>query len=302
MRAAAWVLALAVGLGACSLTRTSDRGGDAPPQAGIAAPAPARAGTNRSAAIAKAAAVSRSVPLPPGAVPLSAAPVRALRGLHAILEPVDPTLRITRWWSVPTPHAEVAGWYRTHHSEGARVVDGYGPASKRPRPVATIDWSVPADTTGYSPPAVIVTYASTGPDTTALEISVTLAARADRVAATLVPATVTSIDISRIPIDGPDPRTTTTATVTDERRIVALVAAYDRLPGAFQGTQPGPCGSPDRIVYASTLTFHWPGHALRVDPGAPLCGVGMGLTLDGRRLPQTIEDDDPLDTAVAAAM
>lgn len=43
-------------------------------------------------------------------------------------------------------------------------------------------------------------------------------------------------------------------------------------------------------------------HAGGRPAGALLCGIGMGPTLDGTRLPQTVEDDGALGTVLRAAL
>jgi len=127
---------------------------------------------------------------------------------------------------------------------------------------------------------------------------VSLPARADRTPSTLVPSTVSSIDVTRQAIDGPN-RTPKTVRVTDHKQLVAVVNAFDSLNG--DSMTPHGCGSPVGVVYDYAVTFHWPGHSLVVDPGQSLCGLGRGLTRDGKKLAQTLEDSETLDSALAAA-
>jgi hypothetical protein len=147
----------------------------------------------------------------------------------------------------------------------------------------------------------VVSYARLGPHKTAIRTDVTLAARSDRTAQTLVLATVTSIDVKKWAIDGPK-RPPKTATVTDPALIARITSAFNHLDGAMVHTQAGPCASLAGIVYVYATTFHWPGHTLAVDPGQPFCQVGRGLTLDGTKLPQTLEESGALDTALQAAI
>jgi len=91
-------------------------------------------------------------------------------------------------------------------------------------------------------------------------------------------------------------------TVTDQMRVLAVVAAFDALKGDFASTGPQPCGSPVGLIYHYAVTFRWPAHTLVAGPGQALCGVGRGLTLDGSRLPQTLQDDSELDHALRAAI
>jgi hypothetical protein len=67
------------------------------------------------------------------------------------------------------------------------------------------------------------------------------------------------------------------------------------------GAEGHACGSPVGIVYVYAVTFHWPGHTLAVDPGAELCGIGRGLTLDGTELTPTLENEDALDQILVGA-
>jgi hypothetical protein len=147
----------------------------------------------------------------------------------------------------------------------------------------------------------VVWYARLGAHRTAIRTHVTLAARYDRTSPTLVPATVTSIDITKSAIDGPA-TPPTNVTVSDPALLSSVVSAFDNLDGAFAHTTPAACGSPVGIVYVYAVTFHWPGHTLAVDPGAALCGIGRGLTLDHTKLPQTLADDHALDAALQAAL
>jgi hypothetical protein len=147
----------------------------------------------------------------------------------------------------------------------------------------------------------VVSYARLSANATAIRTDVTLAARYDRTAETLVPTTVTSIDITKRAIDGRN-TTPTTATVDNPALISRVVNAFNNLDGAMAHTKPSPCGSPGGIVYVYAVTFHWPGHTLTVDPGASLCRIGRGLTLDHSKLPQTLEDDNALDHALQHAL
>lgn len=165
-------------------------------------------------------------------------------------------------------------------------------------PHGDLDWEIPVNTTAYSAPFALVSYVRNGPRRTKIRTDATLAARYDRTAPTVVPPNVTRIDIIKTALGGP--AHPSAATVTDRAHLTRITAAFNTLDGAFAHALPAACGSPgDTYVYA--VTFHWPGHTLAVDPGAPLCGVGMGLTLDGVRLHQTLEDNRNLDAALAAA-
>lgn len=87
----------------------------------------------------------------------------------------------------------------------------------------------------------------------------------------------------------------------NQAHIYPVVAAFDRVPGEYDAVEPFGCGSPVGIVYLYAITFRWAGHALAVDTGQPLCGIGRKLILDGARLPQTLTDDHTLDILLRAA-
>jgi hypothetical protein len=230
-----------------------------------------------------------------------AAPRRAphLRRLGAYIGPVDTSLTRTGWWLVPLRYDRLVAWYAAH--TGANAGSAYLAGATTPAPDGELDWQTRDASSAYSAPVDVVAYTQLGPHLTALRTDVTLAARADRTAKTLVPATVTSIDITKQAIDGPN-TSPTTVTVTDQMRVLAVVAAFDALKGDFASTRPGACGSPVGLVYTYAVTFHWPAHTLVVDPGQATCGVGRGLTLDGSHLPQTLQDDPELDNALRAAI
>jgi hypothetical protein len=164
-----------------------------------------------------------------------------------------------------------------------------------------MDWAIPGHSVSYSTLAAVVSYARLGPATTAIRTDATLAARYDRTTATLVPSNVTRIDITKTILGNPALHTKT-MTATDPALLTRVTAAFNTLGGAAAHTAPMACGSPAGTEYSYDITFHWPGHTLALDPGARLCGVGMGLTLDGKRLPQTLEDDSVLDAALHATL
>ena len=261
---------------------------------------PVVAGTNRALAVTAAARAFGHFPVPPGSTRIETAPAHAphLRRLGAYLGPVDTSLTRTGWWLVPLRYDRLVAWYAAH--TGANVRSTYVPGATTPSPDAGLDWQTHDTSSAYSAPVDVVAYARLGPHLTALRADVTLAARADRTANTLVPTTVTSIDVTKRAIDGPDTSPTTT-TVTDHQRLRAAVAAFDALRGDFASTEPHACGSPVGLVYTYAMTFHWPAHALVVDPGRALCGVGRGLVLDGSHLPQTLQDDAELVNVLKAA-
>jgi len=200
---------------------------------------------------------------------------------------------------VPLRYDRLVAWYAAQ--TGANVRSTYVAGATTPSPDAELAWQTHGASSAYSAPVDVVAYTQLGPHLTAVRTEVTLAARADRTAKTLVPATVTSIDITKKAIDGPN-ASPATVTVTDQMRVLAVVAAFDALKGDFASTGARPCGSPVGLVYNYAVTFHWPAHTLVVDPGQALCGVGRGLTLDGSRLPQTLQDDPELDNALRAAI
>ncbi len=144
------------------------------------------------------------------------------------------------------PIADLVAWYDAHSP--ADVSSAYAPSSSSPEPDGDLYWQIPAHSTSYSEPAAVVAYARLGPNTTAIRTDATLAARYDRTAQTLVPATVTSIDITKSAIDGPA-HPPTTATVTDPALLTRITSAFNDLDGAFANTETQGCGSPVGIVY-----------------------------------------------------
>lgn len=261
---------------------------------------PTVAGTNRAFAVAAAARAYRHFPVPPGSTSVATAPRHAphQQRLGAYIGPVEPSLTRTGWWLVPLRYDRLLAWYAAHSR--ADVSSTLVSGATTPSRAAELDWVTHDTSAAYSTPVVVVDYAQYGPHLTALRLDVTLAARADRTAKTLVPATVTSLDITKKAIDGPD-HAPTTVTVTDPRPMLTAVAAFDHLRGGFASTRPQGCGSPVGLVYVYAVTFHWPDHTLIADPGEELCGVGRGLTLDDTHLPQTLQNNAELDTSLKAA-
>ena len=260
-------------------------------------PPPSTKPSNRELARAGAARVLGTVPVPPRSTRSHSAPVARLRHLRVQVEPLDPSLTRTRWWVVPLSYRALVAWYDAHTP--ANVSSAYTTGSPSPEPQGDLDWLTHDRSAAYSTPAVAVSYASLGPHSTAIRTDVTLAARYDRTAATLAPTSVTSIDITTSANDGPL-RSPATVTVTDPASIARVVSAFNGLRGAY-AQAPMACGSPVGVVVDYVVAFHWPGHTLAVDPGAPLCGIGRALTLDGTKLPQTVADGAPLDTALQKA-
>ena len=262
-------------------------------------PAPETEGDNRAAAVAEAARVLAAIPVPAGATRAEASPARTLNHLGVYAGPVDRSLTRTRWWIVPMPYRQLVDWYaaRTPADDGSAYA---GPDSSSPEPEGDLSWQVSARSGSYSEPAAVVSYARLGPRSTAIRTDATLAARFDRTAETLVPATVTAVDITRTAIDGPD-RDPTTATVTDPALLARIVSGFDDLDGALARTTAVGCGSPVGIVHVYALVLHWPGHTMTVDPGQPLCGIGRSLSLDGTELREKLEGDDRLDALLESA-
>jgi hypothetical protein len=265
-----------------------------------AAPSPAVEGSNRKLAMAEAVRVLGTIPVPPGSTRSDAAPVTSLSHLRVFSGYVDHSLRQTNWWEVPLSYGDLVAWYDVHSP--ADVGSAFSsPDSASPVPVGDLYWETDDTSEAYSSPAVVVSYARLGPDTTAIRTDVTLAARYDRISQTMVPPTVTSIDITKSAIDGPTTQPTTAA-VTDPALMTSVVSAFNNDDGAMANASLFGCGSPVGVVYVYAVTFHWPGHTLAVDPGAPLCGIGRALTLDGTELPQSLADDPALDGALQAAI
>jgi hypothetical protein len=260
----------------------------------------ASAGTNRKLAVTAAARAIADFPVPPGATRIDRAPPHAgtLRRLKAFIGRDDLSLTRTRWWLVPLRYNQVVDWY-VEHTPAKRGSTQYH-SGGRPAPDAEVYWETHVRTAAYSPPAEVVGYARLGPHLTALLTGVTLAARFDRTSNTLVPTTVTSLQVTRQAIDGPDtsPRT---VTVTDQADIFSVVRVFDHVRGWYDSARSIACGSPGGIVYLYAVTFHWPRHTLVVDTGQPLCGTGRKLTRDGTTLPQTLDPNDQLDATLKTA-
>jgi hypothetical protein len=265
-----------------------------------ATPFPAMSATSshRALAAAEVAHVLATIPLPPGAR-LSGSRHHGARLDHLGCQcgAVDPSLTRTRWYTVPMSYGELVRWYGVHSPANlgsAHYADG------SVSPHGDLTWPVQVSSTAYSPPVAVVSYVRRGPFRTAIRTDAMLAARYDRTTSMFAPSDVTRIDITKTALGGE--ATPTTATVTDRARIDRVTAAFNDLSGAFAHTLPVGCGSPTSDQYVYAVTFHWPGHVLAVDPGAALCGVGMGLTLDGVKLPRTLEGSPGLDAALEAAL
>jgi hypothetical protein len=263
-------------------------------------PVPIAEGRNRSLADAEARHVLADIPVPPGSTRSGSAPTRELRRLGAYNGPVDRSLTRTAWWVVPLSYTDLVAWYDAHSP--ADVASTFAPDASSPAPHATLDWEASTPSEAYSQPAAAVSYIRRGPHITAIRTDATLAARYDRTAETLVPGTVTSIDITKSAIDGEPRPPSSDATVTDPTRLTSIVSTFNDLPGAVANAEPGGCGSPVGIVYVYAVTFRWPGHTLAVDAGTELCGIGRGLTLDGTELTPTLENSEALDQLLDEAV
>jgi hypothetical protein len=266
----------------------------------MTAPSPStpEASHNRTLAEAEVARVLATIPIPPGAKVARSPHHGVLASLGCICGSVDPSLTRTRWWTVPMSYRELVHWYGAHSPANlgsAHYTDGSH------SPHGALSWEIRASSTAYSAPAALVSYVRRDANRTAIRTDATLAARYDRTASTLVPQNVTQIDITRRAIDGPGPRRARTSRVTDLALLTRVTSAFDMIRGAFAHTIAGGCASPVGIQYAYAVTFRWPRHTLAVTPGAPLCGIGMGLTLDGAKLPQTLEGDRALGAVLQAA-
>lgn len=266
----------------------------------VTSPTAVPPGHNRALAVAEAGRLLAAVPVPPGSTRSATAPDPALRRLRLTNGPVDPSLTRTRWWVVPLSYRQVVSWYDAHSPASiSSVEDPSGSGVVTP---GDLYWPVrAADPAAYSAPTVVVSYARLGRHATALRTDVMIAARADRTAETLVPPEVQSVEVSRSSLSGPSRRRETGAT-SDPALVAKVASAYNGLRGAPAHTMSMPCGSPVGGMHVYAVTFHWPGHTLAVDPGATLCGIGRGLTLDGTELPQRLQDSSALDDDLQAVL
>lgn len=254
---------------------------------------PVPLGYNRTQAMAVAARIFERVPVPPGARRRTEPLSPRLRERGAFIGYIDPSLSRTGFWVVPMSHVDLVRWYADHTP--ADTADATGNGSTTPEPDGVMFWAAGKDRAAYTQPEVIVGYARLGSELTALRIDVTLAARDDRTAETLVPVedlesvTITPHTVFRGEQPPPPVR------VTDPTRLQALGEAFNRARGAASRALPAPCSSPtgDYLEYA--VKFRWPGHALEATTGSQLCRIGRDVILDGMTLPQRIGADTRLD-------
>jgi hypothetical protein len=265
-----------------------------PPSASVT---PVPPGHNREGAAQVADRLLREAPLPPLAVPQREESSRFLHELSAYFGDVDPSLTRTGYWIVPMSHLDLVDWYAAHTP--ANPDETKVSSSSTPEPQGVMGWEVGTSTASYTQPAMIVAYARLGPEQTALRIDVTLAARDDRTARTLVPASgLESVVITpRSVSKGQSPPPP--VTVTDPSQLRALGDAFNRATGAAARAEPHPCGSPGNDYLEYAIVFRWPRHTLEATTGSPLCGVGRELRLDGELLPQKIGIDARLDDLLA---
>jgi hypothetical protein len=192
-------------------------------------------------------------------------------------------------------------WYQTHTPANTGG-SYYEIAKTRPSPHGELDWSTTTKSPKFSTPEIVITYARLRASTTALRVDVTLAARYDRTAQTLVPPTVTSIKIVRSAQSGDAASAHLDKTISDAATVTAIVNAFNSLSGGYAHTMHAGCGSPVGTTYLYAVTFTWPGHTLANDPGSPLCGIGRGLTLNGTTLPTTLDGTVAFDNVLKDAL
>ena len=280
-------------------TQTSAAGPDSP-QPPVTNPV--EAGANRTAAASAAARAFKRVPVPPGSTRTSSTPKsRWLRHLGCQCGEVDETLTRTGWWTVPLSYPNMLRWYETHtpaNTSGSY----YDIAKTEPSPHGELDWSTTTRSAAYSTPEIVITYVRLDAATTALRVDVTLAARYERTAQTVVPPTVTSIEITRSAQSGDAASAHLDKTISDPATVATVVNAFNNLNGAYAHTLHTPCGSPAGTTYLYAVTFTWPGHILANDPGSPLCGIGRGLNLNGTTLPTTLDGTVAFDNVLRDAL
>lgn len=299
---AAAVVLLIIGAATLILDRDNAHRADPGTRAPLAVevPEPATEGSNRKAAVAEAANVLRTLPVPPGAIRLDRAP-DGFQASECICGSVDASLTRTNYWIVPLSPAALVTWFHTHSP--ADITGAFLPNSKVASPAGDMLWSVPSNSAAFSDPTVYISYARLSATTTAIGATVYLAALSDRTAKTLAPDTVTSIEITKTTVGGPE-HASVTRTITDRSKLAAIVTAFNDLKGSATDSQFHACGS-GGIGFSYTVTFNWPGHSLTVDPGHASCGKGRGLSLNGAQLPQTLDNtssNDALDGASERAL
>ena len=263
-------------------------------------PSPAKAGANRALAKIEVAQEIRTFPVPPGSTSIDAPPphARHLEKLRDFTLPLDQSLTRTRFWLVPQNFNAVVAWY-VHHYPADRDTASYhhgGRLASR----ASVHWQPHVTSKAFSRPTKVVSYVRLGPRMTAIRADVTLAARADRTSETLVPNSVTSLEIGKWTIDGKggDP---TFVTTTDQGNIFRVIDAFNQVPGDYASSESFGCASPVGVEHVYSVAFHWPGHTLTVDAGVPLCSVGRKLTLNGAKLPQDLANSHRLNRALKDA-
>ena len=295
LAAAAAVVLAVVGIQALRPDDSSVR----PPRLGppSAEVTPTPPGHNRRVALETATRILESAPVPPGAVSQLLVSPRSLHRLGAYYDDVDPSLTRTGFWIVPMSHADLVDWYAAHTP--ANREETLTPDSSTPAPEAVMSWRVGRPTAAYTQPALVVGYARLGPERTALRIDVTLAARYDRTAETLVPPTaLDSATITVHTVDGRPP--SPPVQVTDPAELRALADRFDHASLAPVHSELHPCGSPTGDYRLYSVDLHWPGHVLEVTTGQPLCGIGRDLILDGSRQRPKLGPDARFDGLLAA--
>lgn len=247
---------------------------------------------NKAIALAEAQRVVRLVPLPDGAVKaaLSDWPDSAFG-----MAPSDGDLRQIVVWSIPTDADTVGDYLRDHTIEGAPAGDESSSSSKGGPLIPSIEYVVPSP----APDAMIgttvmVQWLQDG-DHTLVRADTFTAARTVRVAASLVPAEVTSVGVTNSDHPGQGPRGIVPGlhltAARDGSTIERLVAAVNALPGSIRPVQVVSCPAMYGPSPTTTLVFHSADGDLRFHL-VDWCLGQVSVERDGVRLAGTLDPGD----------
>lgn len=287
MRAAALVAVVAVPVLAVA-GATVAAGQDAPGEvrsAGVAQ-RPTPSAENDAATRAKAQAMLdsfRQVVEGDGAQELDAEPAGRWGIGLGVTGLEDEDYRLTAWWTVPQPPADVAAYLRPRKVDGAKA-GGFASGSSQGISATSVFYGWDG-TAAYADPALFVSLQDQDGQTL-VTARTSIAPRLARPGYTEVDQPVSSVDV-RIEASFATgrPSRTTHRTVGEPATVRKLVTAFDALPGApvLKMSYGVGCVAGPRVSRMVTLVFHTADGDVRAAPSTTGCDeVIVRATRDGQ--------------------
>jgi hypothetical protein len=237
-------------------------------------------------AVADAARIIASFPVPPGAVRSGRAPVPVL-GAPPQWPATPDLVTVTRWWTAPGKPRAVLAWVAAHVPAGFTLT-GQGSEGRGSAGDAWLDmFDLPAVPDVLTKRSLLVEVTSDGART-AVRADAQVSWLPPRPASERIPPGATVVTLALVPGFGPGPGRKLSAeppvTITDPVKVAGIAAVVDRLslypPGEF--SCPEDSGSGIRLTFRASRN----GPVLALVTGEDTGCQGVSVVVDGKSQPR----------------